>query len=40
MDKEFAEWLHSKSCSQSLEAHMETNDEWCSSGVNIGTVTV
>jgi len=36
-DKELAGWSHSGSCSQWLSFKVETCDEWCSSGVSIGT---
>lgn len=31
MDKEWAEWLHAKSCSQWLSVQAETSREWCPS---------
>jgi len=37
VDKELAGWSYSKSCGQWLNVHMETGDEWCSSGLGIGT---
>jgi len=40
VDKELAEWSHSKSCGQRLDAQVETSKEWNSSGVDIGTGAV
>ncbi|GAB0199627.1 cAMP-dependent protein kinase inhibitor alpha [Grus japonensis] len=37
VDKELAGWLHSKSCSQRLNVQVESDDEWRSSGVGIGS---
>jgi len=40
VDKELAGWSHSRSCGQQLDVQVETSDEWCSSGVGVGTVAV
>jgi len=40
VDKEFVGWSQSKSCGQRLSVIVETNDEWRSSGVSIGTSAV
>ena len=40
VDKELPGWLHSKSCSQWLDAPEETSVERCSSGVGTGTSAV
>jgi len=41
VDKELSGWLHSKSCcGQRLDILVETSEEWCSSGVSIGTSAV
>ncbi len=40
VDKELAEWPHSKSCGQKTDVQLKTGDEWCSSGVSIGTGAV
>ncbi|GAB0179781.1 mitochondrial enolase superfamily member 1 [Grus japonensis] len=41
VDKDLAGWSHSKCYSQQqLDVQVETSDEWCSSGVSIGTGTV
>jgi len=40
VDKEFAGWSHSKSCSQRLRVQVETSDKWCSLGAGIGTSAV
>lgn len=36
--KELAVWIHSKSCSQWCDVQVETSDEWCPSGLSLGTV--
>jgi len=40
MDKELSQWTHLKSCSQWLNVQVETNDEWCASGVSTGAGAV
>ena len=40
VDKELAGWSRSKSCGQWLDVQVETSDEWCSSGVSMGTSAV
>jgi len=40
VDKELAEWSHSKSCSQRLNVQVQTSDSWRSSGVGTGTSAV
>ena len=40
MDEELAGWSHPDGSGQRLNAQMEINDEWCPSGVHMGTSTV
>ena len=40
VDKELAGQSHSENCVQQLDVQVETSDEWCSSGVGIGTGAV
>lgn len=39
MDKELAECLHPKSCSQWISVQVETSSEWCPSSACSGTST-
>ena len=40
LDKELAQWTHSKSCSQRLDVQLEISDVWCVSGVGTGAGSV
>ena len=37
LDKELAGWSYTESCSQQLNVQVEPSDEWCSSGISVGT---
>jgi len=40
LDKKLVRWTQSKTCSQWLDVQVETSDEWCASGVDIGAGAV
>lgn len=40
MEEELARQQHAESCSQQLYVHVEVGDEWCLSGLHLGTSAV